>query len=815
MKLSVIVSNYNTPKLTKECVESIYRYKPKCSFEVIVVDDASTDNSVTVLKELEKKFKNLKVLQNIKNSGFVRTNNKGLHSSKGDYKLLLNSDALVHEGTIDNLISFAEKTPDAGAIVPRLLNSDGSTQPSAFRFPSIWGAIKKYWFNINGYLDKYIPDSKTVDVAVMAAFLITPLGFKKAGLLNQKYFMYFEDIDYCKKLKNEKLKIYYENESQVTHYHGESGKHIVDESNQWRRLIPSSIIYHGKIKHYLIYLIMLIGQKFGIYSVLILLFTIPAIWNLLRPGYFLMQDDLQAFRVQQMDKCLSDGQIPCRWVPDAGYGYGYPQFNYYPPTPYYVGAVLHRIGFQYIDSVKILFIAGYILSALTMFLLISELLKNKWAGFVSAALYTYIPYKAVEVYVRGALSEFWAQVFFPLIFYLIYKVIKTGKVSFTISLSVAVALLATTHTLMTIIFAPAAFLWAVYWLYTEKWTNLSKVIWSGLLGFGLSAYYLLPVAFEHQFVHIESMLSGYFDYRAHFVSLYKLFISTEWGYGSSGFPNEKLNLSLGIVQWVIGIGAGFLAIFNYKKNKMFSLITFYILLTTLLSVFMIHMKSSSIWAKLPFLWYMQFPWRFLALSIFLLCLLSGLFIFFSGKIKYVLGVLVITIAIISNISYFVPKDWFYITDADKFSGISWEKQMTISIFDYLPIYAILPPINEAPAIPEIMDGKAEVLEYTKGSDFQFGTIKVLEYASIRLPLFDFPGMVVKVDGKKVEHYNNDCRGHDFCYGLISFKLPTGEHKIEVELTDTSVRKIGNILTLISLGIIFRLMIKSKKVGYGL
>lgn len=540
---------------------------------------------------------------------------------------------------------------------------------------------------------------------------------------------------------------------------------------------------------------------------LIVVFTIPAVWNLLRPGYFSMQDDLQAFRVQQMDKCLSDGQIPCRWVPDAGYGYGYPQFNYYPPMPYYAGAVLHRIGFQYIDSVKILFIAGYILSALTMFLLISELLKNKWAGFVSAVLYTYIPYKAVEVYVRGALSEFWAQVFFPLIFYLIYKVIKTGKINFTVLFGISVALLATTHTLMTIIFAPVAVLWAIYWLYTEKWANLSKVIWSGLLGFGLSAYYLLPVAFERQFVHIESMLSGYFDYRAHFVSLYKLFISTEWGYGSSGFPNEKLNLSLGIVHWVVGLFAVGLAVVNYRKHKKLSLFTVHCSLLTLFSVFMIHMKSSFIWAKLPFLWYMQFPWRFLALSIFLLCILSGLFIIFSGKLRYILGVAIITTAIITNISFFVPKDLLYITDSDKFSGVSWQKQMTISIFDYLPIYATLPPINEAPAIPEIMDGKAEVLEYTKESDFQYGTVKVLEDASIRLPLFDFPGMIVHVNGEKVDHYNNDCRGHDFCYGLISFTLPSGQHKIEVELTDTPIRSMGNYVTLASIIVVAILLLK--------
>jgi hypothetical protein len=510
-----------------------------------------------------------------------------------------------------------------------------------------------------------------------------------------------------------------------------------------------------------------------------------------------MQDDLQAFRVQQMDKCFSDFQIPCRWVPDAGYAYGYPQFNYYPPLPYYVGAVLHRTGIQYIDVVKILFIVGYVLSAIAMYILVSEL-TNKWSGFVASVLYTYIPYKAVEVYVRGALSEFWAQIFFPLILLYIYKLVKTRKNSYLLLMGVFIAFLATTHALMTMIFAPIAILWALYWLYLQKGKNISKIVWAGVLGVGLSAFFLLPVIFEKKFAHVDSVLSGYFDYRAHFVSLYKLFISREWGYGSSGFPNEKLNLSLGIVQWLVGIGAGILAIFNYNKNKKISLITFYILLTTLFSIFMIHMKSSFIWAKLPFLWYLQFPWRFLAISIFLLCLLSGFFIYFSGRFKYILGVILIILSFLLNISFFVPKDWLDINDSDKFSGISWQKQMTISIFDYLPIYATLPPIKEAPPIPEVLDGKALFNDYKKGSNFQTGKVEVLEDATIRLPLYDFPGMQVKVDNKKVEHYNNDCRGQEFCYGLISLKLPDGNHMVEVRLTDTPVRKIGNLISLVSI-----------------
>jgi len=139
---------------------------------------------------------------------------------------------------------------------------------------------------------------------------------------------------------------------------------------------------------------------------------------------------------------------------------------------------------------------------LFMFTLVESLIGT-FPGLIASLLYTYIPYKAVEVYVRGALSEFWAQIFFPLIFWAIYKLVKQGKIKYLLWFGFATAALATTHTLMTMIFAPIAVVWAIYWLVREKWNNLSKVILGGALAFGLSAFFVLPVIFERSFTHIE------------------------------------------------------------------------------------------------------------------------------------------------------------------------------------------------------------------------------------------------------------------------------------------------------------------------
>lgn len=254
-KLSIIIGNYNTPDLTKKCIESIFENRPRFSFEVIVVDDASTDDSMSVLRDLKLKYKNLKILQNIKNSGFVKTNNKGLHKSVGEFKLLLNSDTKVHSGALDTLVNFAEKTPNSGIVGSKLLNKDGTVQNSCFEFPTIFNAI--------GY-DKYVPYSDEpvkVDAVVGASFLITPKAFKMVGYLNQKYVSYFEDLDYCREVKRKGLDVYYLPDSVITHYHGESFKQLYGQDSTWKKLIPSSIAYHGILKHYLIFIISWTYQK--------------------------------------------------------------------------------------------------------------------------------------------------------------------------------------------------------------------------------------------------------------------------------------------------------------------------------------------------------------------------------------------------------------------------------------------------------------------------------------------------------------------------------------------------------------------------
>jgi len=146
--------------------------------------------------------------------------------------------------------------------------------------------------------------------------------------------------------------------------------------------------------------------------------------GLIGTGYLNMHDDLQMMRQLQMEKCFLDGQIPCRWVPDMGYGFGYPLFNFYPPLPYLVGEGIRLMGFAFTETVKILFISSFLVSGVTMYFLAKEF-YGRFGGVVSSAFYVWAPYHAVDVYVRGAMNEAWALMWFPLILWAGYKLLKS------------------------------------------------------------------------------------------------------------------------------------------------------------------------------------------------------------------------------------------------------------------------------------------------------------------------------------------------------------------------------------------------------
>lgn len=548
------------------------------------------------------------------------------------------------------------------------------------------------------------------------------------------------------------------------------------------------------------------ANKNLLWVILLIFLTIPLFRKIVRPGFYPTHDDIQAMRVLQMDKCVKDLQIPCRWVPDMGFGYGYPQFNYYPPLPYYTMELVHLTGVSILGSVKAGVALGFLLSALAMYLLGNELF-GKRGGFLSALFYVYAPYLATDVYNRGALSEFWSLIFLPLIFWSIYKIFNSVKRKYAIFFSLSLAGLLLTHVIVSYFFAPIVFLWVAYLMWTKKDPKKIRSIVIGLvLGLGLSAFFTLPVIFERNLVYIDTLTGGFFDYNAHFVSIRQIFTSTHWGFGSTELgPYDDFTFSLGIIHLAAVIVSLVLAFLCRKTEKsVFKLLLFFVLIS-LGSLFLTHQKSVFLWRILPGFSFIQFPWRFLVVAAFSIAVLAGAMMHLV-KDKYSKNIILIVFTImliLLNLNYFRPREWIDINDVQKFSGVNWEKQLTISIYDYLPIVAQKAPDEKAPQSPIFESNQSIVLTGETGTDWQKWQVEIKEDGeSVMLPVYDFPKWKVRVDGKEVMHqHNNEL-------GLVEFKLNGGVHAIEAKLTDTPVRTIGNLLTILSVGtIIYYLGVK--------
>ncbi len=560
------------------------------------------------------------------------------------------------------------------------------------------------------------------------------------------------------------------------------------------------------ISSFIVRLFSTLGKLIKLFRIEILLIflLIPAVSSLLQPGYFSMHDDLQVFRLFELDKCFKDGQIPCRWIPDGGFGYGYPLMQFYPPMPYYPMELLVILGLGFFWPVKIMFVLSFLLSGIGMYYLAKEFF-GKWGGVLSALFYVYAPYHSVDVYVRGAQNESWGMVWFPFVLLFIYKLI-TYKFSWKYFILFAISLAGqlTSHNVMTMVFAPSAIIWTLFWLgKTKNIKSIKSLILSGLLGIGLSAFFLMPVILEQKYVHVDSMTSGYFNYMAHYADLNQIFISRYWGYGGSTWgPDDRMSFSVGQLQWIAAIIASAIALLRFKKNKTVSL-------TILMSVafgfayaFLAHSKSLPIWERLPLLQYAQFPWRLVALIVFYFSFVVGYLstIPFSKIWKNIIFVILSIGVVAWNVQFFHIERPVRVSIEEKMQGKQWVLQVTGGIFDYLPRSAILPPGDPAFSLPQYIIGQGGIQHFTSGTNWmKFTAIVSSDNSKVMLPLFNFPGIVTKVDGQKVANtYDPDL-------GRVTIDLEKGEHQIFAKIGYTPIRFISDVLTLTSLLILIKLV----------
>jgi len=567
--------------------------------------------------------------------------------------------------------------------------------------------------------------------------------------------------------------------------------------------------------------------------VVIAFFAILASRSLIfESGYFNMHDDLQMMRQLEMEKCFLDGQIPCRWVPDMGYGYGFPLFNFYPPLPYLIGEIFRILGFSFVDTVKLNFALALVASGVTMYFLAKKFFGTM-GGILSAIFYIWAPYHAVDVYVRGAMNETWALVFFPLIFLSSYQLICDEESSLSeniVFLAISYFALFVSHNLMVLIFTPFFVLWVLMHLVRKSaWSRLRYLIVSGVWALGLAAFFTLPALFENKFTQVTSQLSGYYEYTAHFVSLRQLFLSRFWGYGPSVWveAEDKMSFQIGHLHWVLALvilvllllrairkvkNDGFIK--TFKKDTLL-VVTGYLLFVGWFSAYMTHLKSIWIYKAIPPLSYLQFPWRFLTLVIFGFSFIAGFLpgVFSEWKIKrsffakfiatppqLILCSVLVLILVLLNWNYFKPEGGKMgpLTDAEKFSGAAWELQQTAGIYDYLPIFAKEAPKSAPTIFVETINGQVTLKKVEKGTYWALFVADVSSQdAILRINNFYFPNwrVFVKENGnfKEIGIFIPDLEK----WGRMWIELKKGENLVYLQFFNTPIRTFSNIISLIS------------------
>ena len=194
-------------------------------------------------------------------------------------------------------------------------------------------------------------------------------------------------------------------------------------------------------------------------------------------GYFPTHDgEWAVVRLSDMYREIKDGQIPARFSGNLNFGYGYPLFNFAYPLPYYLGLPFFILHLGLVNSIKILFILSVPLSGVGMYYLARNLWKNNWSGMLSSLLYMYLPYRMLDLYVRGSLGESIASVFFPLILLLMRRLaVKQSVISIAL-LAVSIAALIMTHNIMAVLFGIIAGVYFIYLFVSYKRIDALQIV---------------------------------------------------------------------------------------------------------------------------------------------------------------------------------------------------------------------------------------------------------------------------------------------------------------------------------------------------
>lgn len=563
---------------------------------------------------------------------------------------------------------------------------------------------------------------------------------------------------------------------------------------------------------------------FSFEVIALIVVTALALVGLLNNSYFVIHDDQHIARLYLLDQAIKQGDLYPRWVSGLGFNFGYPLFNFYPPLIYYVAEFFHLIGLDLLWSLKMMIVTGSLISSIGMYLL-GKRFFDKRVGLLAATLHTFFFYRLVTIFVRGAWAEFFAMSILPFVFLGFDSLFKSDKVELPILFSLSLGLLVLAHPLIAF---PTFFYLGLFFVYyflcsKNRLIFIKNVVIGTTSGLGISAFFWLPSFVERQYTLVNTILTHELaNYKIHFIYPFQFWFSP-WGYGGSiAGPNDGITFQLGKVHIFLLLfsfiaSISYLLFKNQKKSKP-SIIFYFLVFLLLFSLFMSVTYSQFVWDTISYLWFLQFPWRFLTFSGIFISLSAGACLYYIDRIfklnswlkTIVLNILLVVLLVITVSKYspyakpYAPKTYNE-KYATSFEEISWRVSNTSFEFSPLGIktkktilgtttigldrkdltkqnYIIInAPTSSAKTII--------ITDQFSKKEFKIESKKPVVF---RLNTFNFPGWHAKLNGKEIKiDDKND-------YKLITVSIPQGENMLSFAFSNTWIRTVGNTISFLFL-----------------
>ena len=428
---------------------------------------------------------------------------------------------------------------------------------------------------------------------------------------------------------------------------------------------------------------------------------------------------------------------------------------------------------------------GVLLAGIFMYLF-SRKFWGEVGGLVSGLFYMYASYHAVEIYVRGAVGEFWAYAFLPLMALGFYKKnVLIGAAGF--------AGVVLSHNLTALMLVPFLIIIALLYCYIAYQRKNPLIIYHSsliiLLGLGISAFYWLPALLELGYTNVQSQVGGGADFRDHFVCWQQLWQS-QWGFGGSTTGClDGLSMKIGKLSIVVSFVAFVLALWRWKKDQMRARSIVVAIGLLLFSIFLMLEISKPIWEGISAMAFIQYPWRFLVFASFFSSFLAGALIWFanrSSKVSLGLALALLGVLFYTNVRLFEPKT-IGAKAVEDYTSDYHTKWVTSAISDeYMP-KDFAKPKSEV----EIVERRVSVREVkvNKTQELVFETNEP-EEKQVLVAIAPFPAWQVSIDGNIVSYKNTD-RG-------IAFTVPAGKHTIQIAFVSTPTEKVVNGISLVSI-----------------